>query len=367
MDNEHFMLKKIRELFFVAVGCVALGNASAAQPAQTNAASIAQPSEDAVVARAKGLSITRGELKREAAAARAQIGIITGHRPRADKDGAAERQVLEQLINIQLLGAKATAADKAEGKEQAEKRFAAFKAKYASEDALDLQLKYMETTREELLAKWTAAMVSQAVLKREFKINITDQEARKYYDENPAQFEVPDSVRASHVFFNIVDPESGRALSDAEKAAKRQAAEAILKRARAGEDFGKLARESSEDLVSKARGGEYTFAHGGMVPEVEAAAFAMSTNQIGDIVTSTYGYHIIKVIEKIPAHKMSFAEAAPGIKNALAEEVIKQRFPEYVENLRKEANVQILDDRLKPKEEEVEPITSPGASTKRPG
>ena len=205
------------------------------------------------------------------------------------------------------------------------------------------------------------------MVKRELKINITDQEARKFYEDNPSQFYVPESVRASHIFFNIVDPKTGKPLSDAEKAAKYKEAEALLKRARAGEDFAKLAREYSEDPVSKSRGGEYTFAHGQMVPEVEAAAFAMGTNQIGDIVTSTYGYHIIKVLEKIPAHKIDFATAAPDIKNELAQQAIQQQFPDYIEKLRKEAGVEILDEDLKPKTLEAPPMEMPSAPTKRPG
>jgi parvulin-like peptidyl-prolyl isomerase len=362
------MLKKMNRFAFVAAACLALSPAQAAQPQDTQAAA-AEPSGasgDALVAKGKGFAISRSQLKKEVTAAVAQRNLVVGRPPRGDQTGAAERQVLEQMINVQLLGTKATAADKAAGREQAEKQFAAFKTKLGSDEALELQLDLMGTTREELIAKWTAALTGEAELKREFKVNITDQDARKYYDENPTQFEWPVSVRASHIFFNIVDPKTGKALSEAEKAAKLQKAEALLKRARAGEDFAKLARENSEDLVSKARGGEYTFAHGGMVPEVEAAAFAMTTNQIGDIITSSYGYHIVKVSEKIPPHKIPFSEAAPGIKSALEKQAIEQQFPDYIDKLRSEAGVEILDPRLKPKQEGIEPITPSGA-TKRPG
>jgi parvulin-like peptidyl-prolyl isomerase len=346
-----------------------LGRAPAAEPAQTNTAPTAQPSApsgDTLVAKGKGVAISHSQLAKEVAAAKRQISL-RGRPAHPDQSGAAERQVLEQLINVQLLEAKATAADKAEGKEAAEKRYAAAKAKFGSQEAFDEQLKLLGTTREELLAKWTVAMTGQAVLKREFKINITDQDARKYYDENPTQFAVLDSVRASHILLATIDPKTGAPLSDAEQAAKRKTAETLLKRARAGEDFAKLAREYSEDPVSKARGGEYTFAHGQMVPEVEAAAFAMNTNQIGDIVTSSYGYHIIKVSEKIPAHKIPFAEAAPDIKNDLTQKAVEQQFPDYIAKLRKEAGVEILDEQLKPKEPGVEKIVVPSASTRRPG
>ena len=353
----------------LAAASFALGTAVAAQPAQTNAAPAAEPSPpsgDALVAKGKGVAISRSRLDKEVAAAKLQLSL-RGRPAKPDSGGAAERQILEQLINVQLLEAKATAADKAAGKEAAEKRYAAAKAKLGSQEAFDAQLKLMGTTREELLAKWTIALTGEAVVKREFKIVITDQDARKFYDENSSQFAVADSVRASHILLATMDPKTGTPLSDAEKVAKRQTAETLLKRARAGEDFAKLAREYSEDPVSKARGGEYTFAHGQMVPEVEAAAFAMNTNQIGDIVTSSYGYHIIKVSEKIPAHKIEFATAAPDIKNSLTQQAIEQQFPDYIAKLRKEADIEILDERLKPKEPGVDRIVVPSAPTKRPG
>jgi parvulin-like peptidyl-prolyl isomerase len=363
------MLRKLRPLaLLLAAASLTPGPAPAAQPTPTNSMPIAQPSPssgDPLVAKGKGVEIHRSQLDKEVIAAKSQM-VAKGRAVKTDQIVQAERQVLEQLINVRLLEAKATAADKAAGKDAALKRAVAAKTKLGSEAAFDAQLTLMGTTREEVLAKWTEALTAEAVLKREFKVKITDQEARKFYDENPTRFEAPDTVRASHILLSTVDPKTGAALTPDQKAARRKEAEALLKRARAGEDFAKLAREYSDDTVSKARGGEYTFAHGGMVPEVEAAAFAMNPNQIGDIVTSSYGYHIIKVSEKIPAHKVEFADTVSDIKDGLAQQAIEQQFPAYIASLRKEAGVEILDERLKPKEPGLAPIVAPEASTKKP-
>jgi parvulin-like peptidyl-prolyl isomerase len=340
----------------LAVTVLVAVRADAAQPTATNTASAAKPSSgggglfgSTLVAKGKGVQVTRGELDEDVVRAKSQLAAAGRPIP-PEQTTLMEQQLLDQLINVQLLKAKATEADRVAGKAAAEKRFADVKAKLGSEEALKRQLTLMGATQEEVLQKWTEALTAEAVLKRELNINVTDTDTKKYYDENPAKFEQPEMVRASHILLATRDPATGTDLSDEKKAAKRKELEGILKRARAGEDFAKLAKEYSEDPGSKDKGGEYKFPRGQMVPEFEAAAFSLKTNQVSDIVTTSFGYHIIKLSEKIPAQKIDYAKAASDIKEGLTAQAMQKQFPDYVKGLRAAANVEILDEKLKMKE-----------------
>jgi peptidyl-prolyl cis-trans isomerase C len=326
------------------------------QPATTNAATAAKPASrlnelfpDKVIAKGKGVEVNRSQLDDEVIRFKAQVAGRNQTIPPEQMD-MMERQLLEQLIQVQLLRTQATEADKAAGKTLADKRFEEAKTKMGSEDALNRQLKLMGVTRQELQAKWTESATAEAVLKRELKVNITDADAKKYYDDNPTRFEEPEMVRASHILLMTTDPKTNAELTEDQKAAKRKQMEGLLKRARAGEDFAKLAKENSEDPGSKDKGGEYTFPRGQMVPEFDAAAFSLGTNQVSDIITTRFGFHIIKLSEKIPAKKVAFDKAAANIKDGLTQQALQKQFPDFIAKLKKDAGVEILDEKLKAQE-----------------
>jgi parvulin-like peptidyl-prolyl isomerase len=88
----------------------------------------------------------------------------------------------------------------------------------------------------------------------------------------------------------------------------RQKAEDILKRARAGEDFDKLAKENSDEPGAKESGGDLGwFGRGRMVKAFEDAAFKLKDNEISDLVESQFGFHIIQVL----GHRQGKAEPNP--------------------------------------------------------
>ncbi len=300
---------------------------------------------DEVVARGKGLEVKRSQVQDEFIRVKAQLAGQGRPIPPEQRD-IIEGNILQQIIGLQLITAKATDADKAAGKTAADKKWEEAKTRLGSEQMIDMRLKAENLTRAELLQKWADQGAAEAVLDRELKVSISDEQARKFYDENPGRFEQPEMVRASHVLISTRDAQQ-KELPEDKKAAKKKTAEEVLKRARAGEDFAKLAKEFSEDPGSKDKGGEYTFPRGQMVPEFEAAAFGLKPGQVSDIVTTAFGYHIIKVSEQIPAKKIEYAKVADDLKNGLKAQEMQKLVPDFVSKLKKEAGVEILDEKLR--------------------
>jgi parvulin-like peptidyl-prolyl isomerase len=324
---------------------------------------------DTVVAKGKGLEIKRSQLDDEFIRVKSQA-TAAGRQIPPEQSTLIERQILDSLIQFRLLLAKATESDLAKGKEQflASLQQARTNRNQTEEEFnqwLSPQIKLLGVSREQWEKLNSEQAAARLVLEREMSVKVTEDEAKKFYEDNPSKFEEPEMVHVSHILISTQDPATRSDLPDDKKTAKRKLAEDILKRARGGEDFGKLVKEYSEDPGSKDKGGEYTFPRASadpqraMVPEFETTAFAMNTNQISDIVTTSYGYHIIKLLEKLPAKKEPFSGAETKsiylkpdrqkatIRDILNEQGMQKQFPDFMKKLKQEANVEILDERLK--------------------
>jgi len=136
----------------------------------------------------------------------------------------------------------------------------------------------------------------------------TDDEIEIYYEDHQAEYDRPEEVRARHILFKITP-----GASDEEKQQVRERAEAVLARAKAGEDFAALATESSEDSTASQGGDLGLFRRGAMTKPFEDAAFALEAGAISDIVETEFGLHIIKVEEKTEAGLRSLDEVRPDI------------------------------------------------------
>jgi parvulin-like peptidyl-prolyl isomerase len=306
-----------------------------------------------VIAKGKGLEIRRSQLDDAFIAFRANLAARGQNLAESRREGA-EAQLLERIIVTQLLVNKATDADRVKARTNAVKFFDESRKMADSEEGFKRYLKSLGMTLAQFTNRALEQAVSEEIVNREIKskIVITEAEMQHFYETNGEAFKQPEIARASHILIATKDVKTGLPLSTEEKTARKAKAEKILARARM-EDFAKLAVEVSDDPSVKENKGEYKFTRAkddprrAMVPEFETVAFGLKTNQVSGLVTTDYGYHIIKLHELMPAKKLSFAEARERIQEYLAQVALERQMPVYFAQLKKEAGVEITDDKLR--------------------
>ncbi len=176
----------------------------------------------------------------------------------------------------------------------------------------------------------------QKIVEAQFegKINATEEDAKKFYDENKKQFETPEQVRASHILIGIKPADSNDVKNEA-----KQKIELLLKQIQDDDDFAQLAKENSACSSSEKGGDLGFFGKGQMAPAFEKVAFELQPGQVSDVVETRFGYHIIKVTDRKDASLKSFDDAKDDIINKLENNKKGEIAKQYIESLKAQANI----------------------------
>jgi peptidyl-prolyl cis-trans isomerase C len=167
----------------------------------------------------------------------------------------------------------------------------------------------------------------------EKKLAVTEEECRKYYQENLIRFFEPEMVRASHIL-----------LKDKEKA------EEILFKLKKGEKFDSLAKSFSEYKMTSGKGGDMGYiksGESGMGKKFDQVAFSLKIGEISKPVETPFGYQIITITDRNPGRTIPFEEVQDKIKKELTNERRRILFDDYLKILRKEAKIEINRDLLR--------------------
>jgi len=262
---------------------------------------------------------------------------------------ALEQTELDKLIDEYILFQEAEKQNVLPSDKEVEQKVQETKKKFKSDAEFESVLKGYNMDVEGFKNWMKMGMAQEALYAKVTKdVTIKPADIKKYYEENPSLFEVKESVRARHILIKYDTPQTqpqdkvNRTEEQARKIAKE-----ILAQVKAGADFAELAKKKSEDPGSKDNGGEYTFGRGQMVKEFEDAAFALKPGQVTkDLVKTVYGFHIIKLEEKIPAKKKSFDEVKKELEQTLPAERKKQVFMDFFNKIKKEAKIEYKIERI---------------------
>jgi len=160
------------------------------------------------------------------------------------------------------------------------------------------------------------------------QIHISDEQVERYYQDHHSSYMRPRQFKASQILVKV-DPAS----NTEERKSLRDRAEALLARARAGEDFYDLAYFNSDDR-SKYVGGDLGYFHEGQtVKEFEDALKKLKPGEISDIIETLYGYHIVKLVENNSPRQLAFDEVKVKIRSSLEKDARDSLYHKWMESL----------------------------------
>jgi peptidyl-prolyl cis-trans isomerase C/foldase protein PrsA len=278
---------------------------------------------DPPVATVNSESISRRAFERELAREADFAGVAAA--TSVVKTDELKRSVLDGMVERIVLLVAARQANIAATSEEVEREMLRLRSDYTPE-RFNEALSQGGLSLAELKEKTAALLTIQKLFQEKVyaRVGVTEDEIRSYYEQHASDFEEPEQVRAAQIVVRSA-----------------QEARDIQRQLRAGKDFAQLARKFSLSPDAKTGGDLGFFPRGQMPRQFDEVAFRLKLNQISDVVSTQYGFHIFKLLAKRAPRKRTLTEVHAQVERKVQGVKREQAQAEYVKMLRTKAVVNL--------------------------
>ena len=289
------------------------------------------------IATVNGVEISRSKMQAQVSHKINQQGMGSGGITQPGTYKTIQEEVLEQLIVQELLWQEAQRREFVVSGEDVEQQLQKMKSGFDSDMAFLFKIKeggFTEATYRDDIRQQRSAqrMLHEGIVP---DIAISDEDVKKFYNENLDRLSSPEQVRARHILIiPKSDDDEGKRLAHEKLAAVQKALEG-------GTSFALVAMEHSEGSSATGGGDLGFFERGQMVPAFETVAFALQPGEISDVVETRFGYHIIKVEEHHERQTVPVEEASDRIRDYLRQQRLRSEVETLLTQLREEGEVEI--------------------------
>jgi parvulin-like peptidyl-prolyl isomerase len=251
----------------------------------------------------------------------------------------AFRSTLDDMITDKLVARHS--ANEAVSDVEVEKRYNDLRNQYGAN--FDAEIKKSGQTPDQIRRNIHTQIAQQQWIERRIApdIKVTPEEVEKFYKESPPnRFDAPEMVRASHILVAVRRDAPPEDVLAAETKINDLAA-----RVKKGESFEALAKQYSDDPKAKETSGDLDyFSRERIMPEFADAAFKLKVGEVSAPVRTQFGYHLIKLTDRKPAHVATLDEARNQIAEYLQDEKRRVAITNAIQELKDAAKIQIFID-----------------------
>jgi len=294
-----------------------------------------------IVAEVDGVKMTRAQLDADVKKRMAALSPSLAPEQANRMTGMLRKQIVDDFVLQTLMLKEVTRLKIAATDGEVDAALAEMKAGLPAGASIDDLMKKSGVKKEQLRKEIALGIKINKLVEsqKQVKYPPSEKEIQEFYQRNQDKFKNPESVHVRHILVAKKEGENNQA-----RAIRKEKAEKLRQQILEGKDFGAMAKANS-DCPSKAQGGDLgTFTRGQMVKPFEDAAFSRRKNEIGPIVETEYGFHIIQVLEHHQARTQQLDQDTKlRIAGFLKEKKKYDAFNQIVGQLKEKAHIVVGD------------------------